>query len=753
MSNVISGTAQLPRSSSQFTASQQGPIVQRVNIKGDPGTDGVNAFSITLSVFVMPPADSTTPVSIAVENGSWAGMGQPVFIEGAGQLVVSDTGDPVLLTLVNPGTTGNANPGTSISLGKRVSPSGVPGQDGGGGGGGATGFETVTFTAQGTYVVPSGAAVVVFAGTVDDGGTYLIQLTETDSFEPIVLDFSFINVPTDATINLRIGTSGVEAPIQINQGTNPPIYYNLVYWDGNIGDAPIFMPIISGPPSFPSGGSTSTAPAINIGTDVYPGAGTIVISADDSAADYIQFTASAGLDASGVYTFQLTFPSDTPVTFGSKVLDFSQLLGENPHNSTFRVELGTAGLSLTTLDNSKLFQANGGACIIGWDGASSNITFLPVIISSTAPTIDAGVVTYTPATGGNWSPPPTLAGPALDQLAARLMAGTGVGTYALASTRPSASGSGRLFFCKDIPVAYFDDPSTSSWLQFPWEGLTHPAAASSYIIAPSGSIGLIQYADTLRAATANNNSNTVCALIASGALGQTASWAVTLTATVNPILFQTYPDFGICVTDGSANGSNVYAISAGSNGSAIYVHQQDLVIGSGARNNNIGEQNPNPAPIAFSGKFRARILNDGVITRFQLSSDGFSWQDWNARSSFSGLTHFGFYFGSAAGSFDYGQSIIYENRVSVPLQYTISAVTTPTTPGTFTIGTHALLPGDTVSIQGATGLTTINTNSTGTGQLGSWALVTAISSNSVTLSLNGGAGYTANSATMTLLSR
>lgn len=132
MGSVISGTGQLSKTSSETTEAQGAPIIQRVNIKGDPGDPGVDAFTKTTDFFAMPPADNTTPVVVTVEDGAWISIGQALFIETAGYMNVTAS-TSLTVTVVNPGVAGNAGPTTVIAAGKKVSPSGIAGPTTGGG--------------------------------------------------------------------------------------------------------------------------------------------------------------------------------------------------------------------------------------------------------------------------------------------------------------------------------------------------------------------------------------------------------------------------------------------------------------------------------------------------------------------------------------------------------------------------------------------------------------------------------------------
>jgi hypothetical protein len=95
--------------------------------QGNPGPPCVSA---TLLAFTMPPADSTTQVTVTAGNVSFLFAGADVLMQNAGTLRVFATPSPGVQTvqLVNRGTFGNATPGSSIPIGSIFAPAGAPGQ-------------------------------------------------------------------------------------------------------------------------------------------------------------------------------------------------------------------------------------------------------------------------------------------------------------------------------------------------------------------------------------------------------------------------------------------------------------------------------------------------------------------------------------------------------------------------------------------------------------------------------------------------
>ena len=328
-------------------------------------------------------------------------------------------------------------------------------------------------------------------------------------------------------------------------------------------------------------------------------------------------------------------------------------------------------------------------------------------------------------------------------------------TTGLAANRPSPTGSGKLYFCTDIPVAYFDNPNTSLWQQFFAEYMPAPPAASNFTITPANSLSITNYADALRVLNATNNSNTNCALIpASGQLNPTAAWTVTLVATFLPITNSDYPDFGVGVSNGTTSGtSTIYGLSVATNGYSPYIHQEVYTIGGGRSQNN-NEQSPASPWFSFgNGRIHLRILNDTYAMRYQVSNDGFNWLDWYSTSSVSGLTDYGIWMAAAGGSVNYSQVLVYSLALGTPTQYNVTGATNAS-PSVITIGTHSILPGDLVSVTGSNGNTGINTSQYGTGNgVQSAAVVASVTSTTITLNGYNGNGTWTSGGVVTLLSR
>lgn len=329
----------------------------------------------------------------------------------------------------------------------------------------------------------------------------------------------------------------------------------------------------------------------------------------------------------------------------------------------------------------------------------------------------------------------------------------------LSTARPSATGSGTLYFCTDIPALYFDDPSTNAWKQFATEYMSKPAAASSYTVV--GNVNLTQLGDAIRAVRLNNNATSCDVAVIPTSLSSSGTWAVSLTCVWMANLGATFPMIGVCVTNGVTSGSSVgYAMFMYSNGAGPTTGQlgglfAEFTVG-GAR---IGSQ-INSVVVLYhlltsAGRLHMRLLNDGTILHAQVSPDHYHWQDWTSVASPISPTNYGFLMGTeeTTGS-SWSQATIFENSLTTSLtQATVTGATGSGVPVMVTVASTAgFLAGDLVSVHGMVGNTAANTTS-GNGPFSSGIIVTAIN-NSTQMTLNAtGNGTWTSGGIITLLSR
>lgn len=134
-------SAVLPLGNQCITPSPCSPVV--VSIPGPPGApgqpgsngqQGVSAFTVTTAAFTMPA--ELANVTVSVGNSTWAGVGENLFVVGAGTFQVISAPDGVTLTLKNLKSTGtnaylsNVAPGTNVGSNSIVTPTGLQGVNG-----------------------------------------------------------------------------------------------------------------------------------------------------------------------------------------------------------------------------------------------------------------------------------------------------------------------------------------------------------------------------------------------------------------------------------------------------------------------------------------------------------------------------------------------------------------------------------------------------------------------------------------------
>jgi hypothetical protein len=103
------------------------PEVQTTDIPGSEGpagtdgADGVDAFTVTTADFIVPALSGSVTISGA--NFSWAQIGQPVFVQGAGMFeVTAKASNNLSITVTYLDYDSNTETGTTISAGAGVSP-------------------------------------------------------------------------------------------------------------------------------------------------------------------------------------------------------------------------------------------------------------------------------------------------------------------------------------------------------------------------------------------------------------------------------------------------------------------------------------------------------------------------------------------------------------------------------------------------------------------------------------------------------
>lgn len=284
----------------------------------------------------------------------------------------------------------------------------------------------------------------------------------------------------------------------------------------------------------------------------------------------------------------------------------------------------------------------------------------------------------------------------------------------LAAARPTASGSGCLYLCDDIPVLYFDDPVAAAWKQYVVvSAAPAPPTAASYTVV--GNFALAQMGDALRATMfASTASVGAAALIASASLGATSTWIVELAFMMTGLESQTYPEAGPCVSNGTVAGTSVVRdVDYFGNGANYGIQQETFTLNGAQLTLNAQILGVGATTIGDpSTLMRMRLLNDATHLHYQRSSDGIFWFDVYTEVSPTGLTNYGFHLGLPIGSAEaFVNVMVYKNALlslSVA-QATITGATNATPIVVTTSAPHNFLSGDFVAIHGVGGNTAANT--------------------------------------------
>lgn len=302
--------------------------------------------------------------------------------------------------------------------------------------------------------------------------------------------------------------------------------------------------------------------------------------------------------------------------------------------------------------------------------------------------------------------------------------GASVGSYA---ARPTATGSGKIYFCTDLEVLYVDDPTAVAWVQFNSIPVSAAPTAASYTVV--GNMALIQYADVVRATMFDAlQSKATCALIASGSLGASSAWSVELTASLATMVAATFAAIGVCVTNGTVSGTSIgYSIMFYNDGASygLYEDASFTVGGAGTHANATTTSTGISAP----NNINLRLLNDAVNLHFQTSVDGLNWWDFVVIACPAGFTNYGFQLGNSMTGGCLAQSNIYHNQLKTVLNVPQSTVTNATNANPIVVTTaaaHGLQSGDFVAIHGVVGNTATNTGTGAT--LGSGSALVKVTS-------------------------
>jgi len=264
-------------------------------------------------------------------------------------------------------------------------------------------------------------------------------------------------------------------------------------------------------------------------------------------------------------------------------------------------------------------------------------------------------------------------------------------TTGLCASRPSATGSGALYFCTDAPLRYLDSPATSSW--WTWANVGAPisfspqASAFTLVTQTAQAVTLQQVADAIRVSSMGGNNSVA---LQAGSLSSSGIWAATIIATNGNAGNHSYPDIGVAVTTGTTAGSStMYSLSSEWIGLIAtnttptltlsnYFNYEQSVIASTSRS----VYGLAYGPVMQSGEFvYLRALADGFQLHWQSSENGIRWWDITTPGNTpSSLTDWGFFVGNAASYTSEIETYVVRADLTTPTSCTISSGTGATPP-------------------------------------------------------------------------
>lgn len=199
---------------SSGTVINSGATVSPGGLQGTASTAiGANSYDTTTASFVMPSAAAS--VNVTINNTGWLGLGQEVYISGAGYFSVASIVSPTVFSATNSNYPGAAAPGSTIATNAKVSPAGVIGPQGAGGAG-LNAFTTLisnfiqpAVSSNVTIVVGTTAWMVAGQVIYIAGGGYYTVFSITDLTHAVVTNLGYAgNASVGATV-VGSGTQGI----------------------------------------------------------------------------------------------------------------------------------------------------------------------------------------------------------------------------------------------------------------------------------------------------------------------------------------------------------------------------------------------------------------------------------------------------------------------------------------------------------------------------------------------------------------
>ena len=275
---------------------------------------------------------------------------------------------------------------------------------------------------------------------------------------------------------------------------------------------------------------------------------------------------------------------------------------------------------------------------------------------------------------------------------------------------PSATGSGKTYWCNNSPVSFIDDPTSVAWVPFATQYFGGTPGIGS--MTAYGDVAINSLGGTVFALNKTSGGVTSGSALAAGSLSSGSAWSVTTHLSCTNSIAVSYLDCGVTVSAGATAGSSsAWSILRSQDSGYAYMMIVNHTLG-GNRLASPVFYNYADSQFLETNYMHFRILNDGTITHFQQSTDGILWIDFYGASAISSLDHYGVTIGAeySGSSVGYVQSIVLGLKLSSSLtQQTITGATGSGVPVQVTVAsTSGFMAGDLVSVNGMVGNTAAN---------------------------------------------
>lgn len=222
--------------------------VQVPGVAGDDGADGadgsngVSAYTLTTADFTVPAVGAN--VTVSVGNSSWMVVGQPIFVQGPANFVVSSKPSSTSVILTFQGFEDDVAPASTISSGAGVSPGGSQASA-------VTASRLSAYASGGSYDLDATPQILDFTTTdpeltINEAGTWMILARARVDyfFATYAADDNDFHLKLRRTNNTAADLSNGQANFKMRDVTTayftagvvnlPPVFYTTTNVDDNI---------------------------------------------------------------------------------------------------------------------------------------------------------------------------------------------------------------------------------------------------------------------------------------------------------------------------------------------------------------------------------------------------------------------------------------------------------------------------------------------------------------------------------------